>query len=245
MSADDYDDITAFHYEAYRPPLHASILKECLGDATFKHGLDIGCGTGKSTVALKSFCETVVGVDPNIDMLSKATPVPNIHYELFDGRLLNFEPNTFDLITLAGSWWYAKSKTLLNEIHRVSMNGAKIALYDFEVQFQSVYKTLGLTLPSAKDAYNHFADFSKFDNVGFELNRKKSEELKLSLTADKLAHLLCSEKKTLVVLKEKYGFPDTFEKVKDILRDSYDTNKIDVLTKTYSTKYYVKKEKNI
>jgi SAM-dependent methyltransferase len=245
MSADDYDEITAFHYEAYRPPLHASILKECLSNATFKHGLDIGCGTGKSTIALKSSCETVVGIDPNGDMLNKVTPAANIHYEHFDGRLLNLEPNTFDLITLAGSWWNAKSKTLLNEIHRVSMAGAKIVLYDFEVQFHPIYETLLLTLPSANGDYDHFADFSNFEDDGFVLIRKKSEELKLSLTSGELTHLLCSEKKILIQLKEKYGFQNTFQKVKDLLQYRYDTQKIDVFTKTYYTKYSVKKEKNI
>ena len=148
MSTDEYDKITAYHYKAYRPPLHALILKKCLHDATFKKGLDIGCGTGKSTTVLKNICETIVGVDPNIAMLNNTILTEGIHYEHFNGKHLNFPSRKFDLVTLAGSWWYGKSQTLLNEIHNVSVSGAHVVLHDFEVLFAPIYKALQIKLPS-------------------------------------------------------------------------------------------------
>jgi len=48
--AERYDDTSAGHDAAYRPPLHRLIL-ECLirEEESFRVGLDIGCGTGCST----------------------------------------------------------------------------------------------------------------------------------------------------------------------------------------------------
>ena len=48
----EYDEITAYHYLKYRPPLHELILAKGLkADPTYVEGLDIGCGTGQSSIA--------------------------------------------------------------------------------------------------------------------------------------------------------------------------------------------------
>src|SRR5699024_11326965 len=61
-----YSDLLAYHYSAYRPPLHALILKRLLApENSFQTGVDIGCGTGYSARALAPYCEHVYGVDPS------------------------------------------------------------------------------------------------------------------------------------------------------------------------------------
>src|SRR5690625_4484968 len=68
-----YDANAAAHYAAYRPPLHAMILGRVLtGNASFDIGLDIGCGTGYSAVALAKYCKFVYGIDPSPSMLNRA-----------------------------------------------------------------------------------------------------------------------------------------------------------------------------
>ena len=77
----EYDKITAFHYASYRPPLHSKILKRCLVDRFYDSGLDIGCGTGQSSIALSDFCNRVVGIDSSSEMISKGnTPLKNLVY---------------------------------------------------------------------------------------------------------------------------------------------------------------------
>lgn len=57
-----YNLVTARHYAAYRPPLHASILALGLrDDELFREALDVGCGTGSSTHALGRWCDRVIG----------------------------------------------------------------------------------------------------------------------------------------------------------------------------------------
>lgn len=61
---DLYDRLTAIHYSANRPPLHLGILRQYLPDRQFATGLDIGCGTGHSSVALAAFYQRVIALDP-------------------------------------------------------------------------------------------------------------------------------------------------------------------------------------
>ena len=76
----DYNKQVAYHYSAYRPPLHQRILKEVLGGKRFQSGLDLGCGTGRSAVALKNYCDEVRGVEPSPEMLAHAKPQPGITF---------------------------------------------------------------------------------------------------------------------------------------------------------------------
>ena len=59
----EYDNITALHYAAYRPSLHAKILKARFDySKKFELGLDVGCGTGQSSIALANYCKSVIGM---------------------------------------------------------------------------------------------------------------------------------------------------------------------------------------
>jgi ubiquinone/menaquinone biosynthesis C-methylase UbiE len=54
-----YDQVTAGHYAAYRPALHSLILRRVFSDAdSFDVGLDGGCGTGHSAIALAAHAGT-------------------------------------------------------------------------------------------------------------------------------------------------------------------------------------------
>jgi len=95
--SDEYDRITAEHYAAYRPPLHQLILSKCLNEnQNFASGLDVGCGTGFSTIALSSFCKKVIGIDPATEMLVRAIDADNVSYAAMkDQEKLSFDTNSF------------------------------------------------------------------------------------------------------------------------------------------------------
>lgn len=242
MAVDEYDKITAYHYSAYRPPLHTLILRNYLRKRRFKNGLDIGCGTGLSSVALKHFCKTTVGIDPSTSMLSKTIPTTGISYEHFDGEHLNFNPGIFDIITLAGSWWYGKSQILLDEIQKVGTSEAQAIIYDFEVLFAPIYNALDLNIPSSSNDYEHFVDFLNFDSSDFGLITKESQEISLKITAKELGHLLCSEKKVLNLLKVKYKTSNIFEELIHELNKIYLKDEIKILAKSYYTDYSIIKK---
>ena len=152
-----YDHITSKHYAAYRPPLHRLILEKCIKkEVTFELGLDIGCGTGQSSKALLSYCKKIIGIDPSLDMIKEAIPNPKICYQHFDGQNLRFQDLHFDIIPFAGSLFYGKSQRLLDEVIRVGYDHAVIIIYDFEILFDELYKTLGIENSVVESDYNHF-----------------------------------------------------------------------------------------
>lgn len=71
-------------YENARPsmPLQpVNIIKKYLGRNP-EIVVDLGCGTGLSTVAWKGNCKNVIGIEPNGDMLSIALKRKKTRYHL-------------------------------------------------------------------------------------------------------------------------------------------------------------------
>jgi len=210
---DEYDAVTAHHYNAYRPPLHARILNACLDEnKRCASGLDIGSGTGHSTIALRDFCNLAIGVEPSEAMRIKAIAYPNVSYVDFNGKELKFDDDHFDILTLAGSLFYAKSQTLLDELFRVGTNGATIIVYDFDLDIASPLSILGIE-NSSDHPYNHEEDFSGLRCGGLELLEKEQTTTALSVQTSNLAHVILSIQEYYVFLQEKYGSDSLFEKV--------------------------------
>lgn len=174
----DYNQETAEHYAAYRPCLHQYIIKKCLyPKSAFSLGLDIGCGTGQSALALAHFCEKVIGIDPSEDMLQKAMPHAKVTYAHCNGTDLYFSDNCFDVITFAGSLYYAKSQELLNETLRVCNSEARIVIYDFEILLDDTLIKLGVIPPSAESInYNHAVNFSGLNERHITLSKNGTEK---------------------------------------------------------------------
>ena len=76
----EYNDDSASHYKSYRPPLHETLLSQMLKDRKFKNVLDVGCGTGNSSIALTKYGESVTGYDPSGSMLQQSQKHPKVNY---------------------------------------------------------------------------------------------------------------------------------------------------------------------
>lgn len=206
-----YDQLTAAHYSAYRPPLHEVILKKCLGDRRFGYSLDIGCGTGSSTIPLTHFCDRVVGIDPSREMLQKAAHHQQVVYTSFNGRDLEFDDTLFDLITFAGSIVYAKSQRMLDETIRVARPSAIILLYDFEILIDSVFELLRISRSAQTSLYNHRENFDGLNQDGIEMIKVSKEQISLPILPENLAHLLLSDSHDFAVLSAYLGKEDLYD----------------------------------
>lgn len=237
----DYNAITARHYAAYRPPLHSLILGRCLEkENKFSVGLDIGCGTGQSSIALSEFCEKVIGIEPSNEMLGAALAHPQVEYVFFDQEYINFPDNTFDVVTLAGSLFYAKSQNLLDEIIRVSQNSAQVIVYDFEILFQELYTRLGIEPQTDPLPYYHQEDFSGLDGEIKPLKTAVDQEV-LHLQAANLAHLLLSVRTNYEVLGKKYKTNIPFTQLEDQLKSFLSDDMYPLEANIYYTIYIVDK----
>ena len=216
----DYNDLTAQHYAAYRPDLHRIILAICLHNKQpYTSGLDVGCGTGQSALALTHFCKQVTGVDPSQAMLEKATPHPAVTYQTCSGTDFDFPDNSFDIIAYAGALFYAKSQQMLDETVRVLKPNGHIVIYDFEILLDETLKALGVVpLTKAQINYDHAVNFSGLSQDQITLQRNKIEKTSIEISSENLAHLLLADKDHYRLLAERLGENELFTKLKKELQ---------------------------
>jgi len=233
-----YDHITTKHYAAYRPPLHELILEKCITkNDGFVSGLDIGCGTGQSSISLSKYCKKVIGIEPSPDMLKGSIPHPEVEYQDYDGRILNFPDQLFDIITLAGSLYYGKSQKLLDEIVRVGKDSSIILVYDFEILLHNIYKELQIDRFLKNNTYNHVEDFSGLDQRKIKLLSRFQDQLVIKIDPPDLAHLLLSMEEIHMIIVKEHGLSDPFWKLCEILDKLSGGNLFELVAKLYYTKY--------
>lgn len=206
-----YDEATAQHYVAYRPPLHQIALAKLLDKSErFLSGFDFGCGTGYSAIALTDYCDHVVAVDNSESMLTSATPHPNVTYKRGGiHEIQSFIPKNCKLITFAGSLFYTKSEDLRSQLLRVCSSESNILIYDFDLLLDDILENLKITPFSIKSSYSHdiglndWKEFNEFTNI--------STEISLKVTTEQLAHILLSDSSRYDALSTKYSHLTVFE----------------------------------
>ncbi|MCA6079215.1 class I SAM-dependent methyltransferase [Fulvivirga sedimenti] len=185
-----YNSTAAYHYDAFRPDVHPLILEDLLeAGIQYECGLDIGCGTGRSTTALARYCKSVKGIDPSRQMLERAVPSQKTSFEWFDGHKLPFPADTFDIVTFAGSLFYTDRHEMLQETLKVTRLNSVIVVYDFDVDLEMVTNTLGLRTQIKRD-YDHAVSFKGMGDGRISLLSEGNKVIKLSFSPNELAHLL-------------------------------------------------------
>ena len=240
-----YDSKTALHYTSYRPPFHAGILEECFkGRYDYEMALDVGCGTGHSCLALTRFCNHIVGLEPSREMLYQSIAHPKIEYTYYNRQCFQFPDDHFDVITFAGSLYYAKSQNLLDEIIRVAKNGAKVIVYDFDILLKSTLMDLGFKEESSEiSKYNHQVDFSDLKNDHLRLEGKFDLELSCATTLPNLAHLLLASRGNYKQICKSFGSENVFEALCHKLHDCYESNSRILSGRGYATNYMIEKDR--
>lgn len=225
---EQYNSAVARHYAAYRPPLHGPTLSQLLDSKeTFSIGLDIGCGTGYSAIALANYCAQVFGVDPSEAMLAGAEEHPRVTYICTKGDDLSGMPvRSVGVVTFAGSLCYTKSNELRQELDNVCIPGATVAVYDFEVLLDEVLSSLGIDMPAVGSDYDHAANI--VDWTEYSVDMVDTGQLRLGLSSEELVHLLLADSNRLEAFSEKFATPDPYEAVVDLIERMSDTHELSV-----------------
>jgi SAM-dependent methyltransferase len=129
---------------------------EWLGDRVGRGAaLEIGCGLGRTSVALAKRFDRVVGVDISSAMIDQArafAPPTNVDYTVVpgDGTLPGLADETFDFVVSVAVFQHVPDEavisTYLEEIHRVSRQGG-VALLHFDTKPRSLVREIGYKLP--------------------------------------------------------------------------------------------------
>ena len=92
--------------------------------------LDVGCGTGQSTLALLEIAEEVVGLDISSAMLSQAIRHEGIRYVEAPAERMPFDDADFGLVTVALAFhWFDQQKFAL-EARRVLRPNGWLVIYN-------------------------------------------------------------------------------------------------------------------
>ena len=125
-------------YSKYRPVYPKEVLEyvfEYLHEKTNSrdYALDLGCGSGQSTIALSGHFKEVLGLDVSKAQIDNAPlDTPNVRFQVGSGEDLAFcEDGTVDLITVAQSLHWMDRPKLYNEVKRVLKPDAVFTAYGY------------------------------------------------------------------------------------------------------------------
>ncbi len=108
----------------------AGEIRSFSGLSRFSRALDVGCGTGQSTVALAEIADLVIGVDLSQEMLDHAQPRPNLRYQLGAAEQLVFDDGEFDLVSVGSALHWFDQSRFFAQCHRVLSATGLLAVYN-------------------------------------------------------------------------------------------------------------------
>lgn len=139
MNNKSFDDKRIAHgYASDRPWLHKSVIERLKYDLnitkSFHNGLDVGCGAGLSTKALKLICDNVTGTDISGEMIQVCSDTYDASEFTFyaakaEESLLPKMP--YDIVTAAGVINWVDKDAFLKNMSLVMGKNAILIIYDF------------------------------------------------------------------------------------------------------------------
>src|SRR4051812_13216158 len=98
----------AHRYIKGRPYFHPQAIARIRSflslEEPLARALDVGCGTGLSTVALKSIARHVTGADASMEMVALAAREYGVEYCVARAEELPFKEGALDAITLSSAF---------------------------------------------------------------------------------------------------------------------------------------------
>lgn len=222
----DYKRI-ALGYAKDRPFLHSQVIelvKKDIGfQGNFENGLDVGCGAGLSSKALKMICDYVTGTDISGEMVAAASALyPNPPYDFFQssGEEIKASDNTFDIVTVAGVINWVEEEKFLSNLARIMKNNGVLIIYDFwitdEMQENADYSNWW-----HQSYLKEFPKPPRKENVwtqemtepyGFEMKRQKECFFKYGFDLESFIRFMMLQSNVNAQIEEKGRPPEIVEK---------------------------------
>jgi ubiquinone/menaquinone biosynthesis C-methylase UbiE len=112
---------------------------------------DIGCGTSALTRKIRIRNGKVIGVDPSIELITKAKNLSEqdflpIDYRLGTAENTGLETNSFDIVTVMRAWHWFKRDEVNREINRILKSRGTLLVMDsgFTVESSMVVQTISI-----------------------------------------------------------------------------------------------------
>jgi len=133
----------AARYRKVRPFFHDEVVERLCkyaGVERFGRALDVGCGTGQSSLALAAVSDHVAAIDSSPGMLEHAPPRPNIAYQLGFAEQLDFVAGEFDLVSAGSALHWFDQDRFFAQCRKVLAPAGILAVYNdhFTAHMQDV-----------------------------------------------------------------------------------------------------------
>ena len=168
-------------------------------------------------------------------MLARAAKDDRVTYFAARVERLPIQKNSVDLVTFAGSLFYADRDATGVEIRRVCSRNAEVIVYDFEILLDDVLQQCGIDPQAAGSTYDHTVNFS--GDPGFREVVVKNERLSVEMSASQLTHILLSDSNRLDQFVNRYRSTDPSESLERDLRSG--TDRVSVEADIYYSRYRV------
>lgn len=214
----------AERYARHRPYFHPLVIEKVKAYLRIEHpvhlALDVGCGPGQSTVALRGIADFVVGADLSAGMLAVAETGPGIQYIQSPAERLPIQDTSIDLMTssLAFHWFdqeqfFAEARRILkaNAWLIISNNGFTGEMrenLDFEKWFTRVYDQRYPSPPRNISSMN-----SRIARgYGFRFGQEEEYQNEVQFTVEELAAYLVTQSNVIAATEQGH------EKIDDVYR---------------------------
>jgi ubiquinone/menaquinone biosynthesis C-methylase UbiE len=204
----------AERYERGRPFFHPFVINRFRELFPFgeriARALDVGCGTGLSTVALTEIARRIVGVDASPMMLTRAVADARIAYAVAVAEHLPFGESEFDLLTLSQVCHWLDRERFFSEARRVLRPDAWLLVYDAyfsrepaeNPDFQAWHRTVYLQrYPSPARSWFALTD-AEAEAVGFRLHRAERLSHTIAFTLEGLVDYLLSQSNIIAAVED-------------------------------------------
>jgi SAM-dependent methyltransferase len=217
-------DLAATMYARGRPDYSKRVgdIVRRLIDLTgvLPRALDVGSGTGISTLALAPLADEVIGVEASAAMVERAARAANVSYRLGYAEVLPVDDASCDLIAVGSALHWFDQESFLAEASRVAKPHAWLVIHDhwFAGQMEGVDEfgvwARGVYLetypsPPRDRSWRPPADLGEWRHVDWE-----QYEHSIPFDVDRLADYLLTQSNLQVVVERGDGTP---EELKDWL----------------------------
>ena len=206
---------TARRYAKARPfhhPIAVERIRRFLKRTKpMKRVLDVGCGTGLSTVALRAIAVEAVGIDGSKAMLSQARRARGVEYVNCKAERLPFPDGSFELITVSSAFHWLDRSRFLAEAARVLEPRGWVVIYnsgfqarmrenpDFHKEFRAAYPKRFPT------PIRHWKPLSKADARPHGLDFRHTEKFthEAAFTPEGLVDYLMTHSNVIAAVEER------------------------------------------
>jgi len=188
--------------------------------------IDIGCGTGLSTLVWKDNADNIIGVEPNNDMIAQAITnvegLQNIEFAHAYSDNTGLDSGIADIITCSQSFHWMEPESTLREVDRLLKPGGVFAVYDCDwppvcnASLDSAYQELDEYFDKVETDVSEFIKYPKgqhLENIRNSGVFKYAREIVFANTescdADRYFNFALSQGGTQVILKKN---PSLIEK---------------------------------